>query len=95
MKLLKPIITQKQMDEIVSISMNGHKEALVAYGADMYRNGIKKGAVAYGADMYRKGIKKGAIATAAGIFICECATVVYNCVKLRKKQKDKEPETEN
>ena len=79
MKLLKPIITQKQMDEIVSISMNGHKEALVAYGADMYRNGIKK----------------GAIATAAEIFICECAIVVYNCVKLRKKQKDKEPETEN
>ena len=72
MKLFKSNITQKQIDEIMSIGMDGHTEALAAYGSEMYKSGIIK----------------GAIATLVGMTIGSIGTTVYNCVKAKQNEKE-------
>lgn len=41
---MKMYITTDQQEEIAKLANEGHKKALVAYGADMYSDGICKGA---------------------------------------------------
>lgn len=41
---MKKLITVKQMEEIGRLGNEGHKDALVAFGADMHRCGIYRGA---------------------------------------------------
>ena len=41
---MSKIITEEQMREIGSLSVD-HWDALIAYGADMYRSGLVKGAI--------------------------------------------------
>lgn len=42
---MSKIITEVQKHEIEELANNGHAEALIAYGADLYRQGIYKGAI--------------------------------------------------
>lgn len=49
------IISEKQMREIESL-IPEHGEALVAFGADMYRQGIFKGALILGGGIFVAGI---------------------------------------
>lgn len=44
---MKKLITEEQQREIVQLAAD-HADALVAYGADMYRDGLIKGATAVG-----------------------------------------------
>lgn len=41
---MKIYITTDQQEEIAKLANEGHRKALVAYGADMYSDGICKGA---------------------------------------------------
>lgn len=41
----KFIATTAQQEEISELANEGHYEALIAYGADMYSNGIRKGTI--------------------------------------------------
>ena len=42
---MKKFITTAQKEEISKLANEGHYEALIAYGADMYSDGIRKGAI--------------------------------------------------
>lgn len=42
--MLKTFTTHEQREEIVKLSLDGHSDALVAYGADLYKQGMAKGA---------------------------------------------------
>lgn len=43
---MKKFITNtEQQEEISKLANEGHYEALIAYGADMYSDGIRKGAI--------------------------------------------------
>lgn len=68
------IITETQKKEIEQL-IPGHGEALVAYGADMYRQGMVVGAVLLGA-----GVCCG--------FIAEGMRTIYKCRKSKKNRKE-------
>lgn len=42
---MKRVITEEQRREIVNLAEN-HLDALIAYGADLYRDGLRNGAIA-------------------------------------------------
>lgn len=44
-------ITDEQKREIEMLADDGHDEALIAYGGDMYRQGMVIGAIIFGASM--------------------------------------------
>lgn len=44
-------ITDEQKREIEMLANNGHDEALIAYGGDMYHQGIIIGTIIFGAGM--------------------------------------------
>lgn len=72
--MFKKIITEEQIIEIENMSKE-HFDALVAYGADMYRQGIFKGAVI------------AAVGTAVGAAI---SAGVMEVINKRKKTQEKE-----
>ena len=74
MKPFKSVMTQEQMDEIISIGMDGHTDALVAYGGDLYRQGVIK----------------GAIVAMAGWIVGEIITMSIDVLKERKLKKEPE-----
>ena len=73
--------TVKTKDEVVSIGMDGHADALVAYGADLYRQGIIKGAVI------------GVVGFVAGEIIATSICTLVDKLKKKKLEKEEEPET--
>lgn len=75
-------ITTDQQEEIAKLANEGHRKALVAYGADMYSDGIRKG--------YSDAIYTGAITVTAGVIIGFIIKSTVNIVKNYKKKKSQE-----
>ena len=69
---MKSIITAEQMTEIIDISRE-HHDALIAFGADMYRSGIYRGALIAMAGF--------GIGLVAGFGIGLVASVIYGVLK--------------
>lgn len=42
---MSEVINKSQMREIEELANSGHYDALIAYGADLYRQGIGKGVI--------------------------------------------------
>lgn len=58
---MKKIITAEQKKEVVKLANDGHYEALIAYGADMYRKGIVKGGLIAVSGIFAIGTLSGLI----------------------------------
>ena len=68
---MSKIINKSQMREIEKLANNGHHNALIAYGADLYR----------------KGLSTGAISIIVGVTIGGVIYVIADAIKIKKKRK--------
>lgn len=72
---MRKVITGAQKQEIAELANAGHSDALIAYGADLYRDGLIQGA-AY------------VVAGFTAIwFVCDCCTAVGKILKNKFKKK--------
>ena len=72
---MNKLITELQKQEIEELAIN-HNEALIAYGADMYRSGLIKGAI------------MASIGAATAITI----STIYNVIQTKRSQKSQKLE---